>query len=288
MNRRQLLHSVAAVAAASQLRGQSQPKCRLRPGLVAYSYRKQLAAKTMSYESLIRLVSEFGLDGLDTTVYWFPDTSDQYLATLRRTAYKNAISLYSIAVRIRLAQPTHELQLAEFESLKKWVDVAEKVGATHIRVFGGAVPKGATEAQAIAWAVEVLKRCAEYSGSRGILIGVEDDGGLTATAEPTVQIVKQADSPWAGINLDTGNFPRNGYAQVAMCIPYATSVHFKPIIAGESGTKEKADWDRLIGMFANAGYKGYLSLEYESEADAETEVPRLAAELRRGVRKYGG
>ncbi len=286
MNRRQLLARLAALGAASQLRGQSPSQYRLRPGLVAYSYRKQLAAKTMTYESLIHLVSDFGLDGLDTTVYWFPDTSDQYLATLRRTAYKNAVNLYSIAVRIRLAQPTPELQRAEFESLKKWVDVAEKVGATHIRVFGGAVPKGATEAQAIAWAVEVLKRCAEYSGSRGILIGVEDDGGLTTTAEPTLQIIKQTDSPWAGMNLDTGNFPKNGYSQVAMCIPYATSVHFKEKIAGEDGTKEKADWDRLIGMFAKAGYKGYLSLEYESEATAETEVPKLTRELRRAISKY--
>jgi sugar phosphate isomerase/epimerase len=256
---------MAALGAAAQLRGQAQPKCRLRPGLVAYSFRKELAAKTMTYESLIRLVSELGLDGLDTTVYWFPDTSDQYLANLRRTAYKNAVNLYSIAVRTRLAQATPELQQAEFEGLKKWVDVAEKVGATHIRVFGGAIPKGATEAQAIGWAVELLKRCAEYSGSRGIFLGVEDDGGLTTTAEPTVQIVKQTDSPWAGINLDTGNFPKNGYSQVAMCIPYATSVHFKEKIADENGKKDKADWDRLIGMFANAGYKGYLSLSYSSD-----------------------
>jgi L-ribulose-5-phosphate 3-epimerase len=286
MNRRQLLQTMAAFGAASQLSAQAGAKCRLRPGLVAYSFRKQLADKSMSYENLIRMVSDWGLDGLDTTVYWFPDTSDQYLATLRRTAYKNAVNLYSIAVRVRLAQPTPELQNAEFESLKKWVDVAEKVGATHVRVFGGAIPKGATEAQAIGWAVEVLKRGAEYSGSRGIFIGVEDDGGLTTTAEPTVEIVKKTDSPWAGINLDTGNFPKNGYAQVAMCIPYATSVHFKEKIASESGAKEKADWNRLIAMFASAGYKGYLSLEYESEGAAETEVPRLAAELRTGVRKY--
>lgn len=240
----------------------------------------------MTYESLIRYVSDLGLDGLDTTVYWFPDTSDQFLAGLRRTAYKNAVNLYSIAVRIRLAQPTTELRDAEFESFKKWVDVAGKVGATHIRVFGGSIPKGATESQAIAWAVELLKRCADYSGARGILIGVEDDGGLTTTAEPTVEIVKQTDSPFAGINLDTGNFPKNGYSQVAMCIPYATSVHFKEKIANENGVKEKADWDRLIGMFASAGYKGYLSLEYETPQDAETRVPKLAAELRRGVRKY--
>lgn len=286
MNRRQLLQGFAALGAATQVRGQTPTKCRLRPGLVAYSYRKQLAAKTMTYEALIRYVSELGLDGLDTTVYWFPDTSDQYLATLRRTAYKNAVNLYSAAVRIRLAQPTKELQLAEFESLKKWVDVAERLGATHVRVFGGSIPKGATEAQAIGWAVEVLKRGAEYSGSKGILIGVEDDGGLTTTAEPTLEIIKQTDSPWAGMNLDTGNFPKNGYAQVAMCIPYASSVHFKSEIANENGVKEKADWDRLIGMFAKAGYKGYLSLEYEIEGDAEVAIPKLTAELRRGIAKY--
>jgi len=290
INRRQLLRSAAGAAfaaeASGQGTGQGSAKCHLRAGLVAYSFRKPLAAKTMSYEDLIRYVSDLGLDGLDTTVYWFPDTSDQYLASLRRTAYRSGVSLYSISVRIRLAQPTPETRQAEFESLKKWVDVAEKVGASHIRVFGGAIPKGATEAQATAWAVEVLKRCAEYSGTRGIFLGVEDDGGLTATAEPTVQIVKQTDSPFAGINLDTGNFPRNGYSQVAMCLPYATSVHFKEHIASEDGKKEKADWDRLIGMFAKAGYKGYLSLEYEDVDTAEKAIPGLTAELIRGVRRY--
>ena len=240
----------------------------------------------MTYENLIRYVSELGLDGLDTTVYWFPDTSNQFLASLRRTAYKNAVSLYSIAVRVRLCQPTAELQRAEVETAKKWIDVAERVGATHVRVFGGTIPKGVGESQAIAWAVEVLKRAAEYAGGKGIILGVEDDGGLTTTAEPTVAIVKQADSPWVGINLDTGNFPKNGYSQVALCIPYAVNVHFKERIAGEDGTKANADWDRLLSMFVKGGYKGFVSLEYESVESPETAVPRLAAELKRGVRKY--
>ncbi len=240
----------------------------------------------MTYEQLIRHVAELGLDGLDTTVYWFPDTSNQYLASLRRLAYKNAVSLYSVAVRVRLCQPTAELQRAEVENAKKWIDVAERVGATHVRIFGGTVPKGASEAQAITWAVEVLKRAAEYAGGRGIILGVEDDGGLTTTAEPTVAIVKQADSPWVGINLDTGNFPKDGYSQVALCIPYAVNVHFKERIAGADGTKENADWDRLLQMFAQGGYKGFVSLEYESNENSETAVPRLAGELKRVVRKY--
>lgn len=286
MNRRELLKTVPALAAASQLPAQSEPKSHIRAGLVAYSFRKQFEAKTMTYEKLIRYVSDLGLDGIDTTVYWFPDTSDQFLASLRRTAYKHGVSLYSIAVRVRLCQPTPELRQAEVENAKKWIDVAMKVGATHVRVFGGAIPKGATETQAIAWAVEVLKRSAEYAGSKGIILGVEDDGGLTTTAEPTVEIVKQADSPWVGINLDTGNFPKDGYSQVELCLPYAVAVHFKEHLgkAGQKG-REPADWDRLVGMFAKSGYKGYISLEYESE-DAEVNVPRLVPELRRLVRKY--
>jgi sugar phosphate isomerase/epimerase len=242
----------------------------------------------MSYEDLIRYVSDLGLEGLDTTVYWFPDTSNEFLGRLRRTAYQNAVTLYSVAARIRLCQPTPELQQAEVENAKKWVDVAEKVGAAHVRVFGGAVPKGASEPQAIGWAVEVAKRAAEYSGSKGIVLGIEDDGGLSTNAEPTIEIIKRADSPFVGMNLDTGNFPKNGYAQVALSIPYAVNVHFKSQIAGEDGSRQEANWDRLLGMFAQHGYRGFVSLEYEDAAAAETAVPKLAAELRRGTQKYSG
>src|SRR4051812_4284246 len=149
MNRRDLLKTLPALAAVAQLPAQSTPKGRLHPGLVAYTFRDQLEKKKMSYEDVIRLVADLGLEGLDTTVYWFPDTSNQYLASLRRTAYKNGITLYSAATRVRLCQPTPELRAAEIETAKKWVDIAERLGATHMRVFGGAIPKGMTEAQAI-------------------------------------------------------------------------------------------------------------------------------------------
>ena len=106
-------------------------------------------------------------------------------------------------------------------------------------------------------------------------------------AEPTVEIIKQTDSPFAGINLDTGNFPKNGYAQVEMCIPVATAVHLKTKIASPSGEKVEADWDRLAMMFAKGGYKGYLSIEHEEPGDdLATTLPKLAARLRSITAKY--
>jgi L-ribulose-5-phosphate 3-epimerase len=284
MNRRQLLTSLAAAPALAQINSQSAPKFRFHSGLVAYSYRKELEAKTMSYDDLIRRLSDWGIDGLDCTVYWFPDTSPQYLAELRKTAFKNGVQIYNAGVRVQLSQPTPELQLAEFENIRKWVDVADRLGAGHVRVFGGNVPKGATEQQAIAWAAEVLKRGAEYAGTKGIMLGVENDYGLTVDAAPTAAIVKQAATSWAGVNADTGNLRMDTYKQLEILLPYVTSVHLKNQVSAPDGKKVPADWTRLLGMLGNAGYKGYVGLEYEG-AEAEAEIPRLAAELRTVVRK---
>src|ERR1051326_7843680 len=220
MNRRQLLTAMAALPAATQLRAEGEHRYQLRAGLVAYSYRAQFAAKSMTYEDLIHKIADWGLDGLDCTVYWFPDTSPQYLASLRRTAFKSGVHIYNAGVRVSLCQPTPELRAAEVEKIKQWVDVADRLGAGHVRVFGGQIPQGATEQQAIAWAAEVMKRGAEYAGTRGIILGVEDDGGLTTAAGPTIQIVKQAGSPWAGINADAGNLRDHGYQQFESMLPY--------------------------------------------------------------------
>ena len=285
MNRRHLLAGLAAVPLASVLRAQGTPPTgHLKAGLVAYSYRTELAAKTLTYEDVIRMASDWGLDGVDMTVYWLADTSDAYLAGLRRTAQRCGVQLYNAGVRVQLAQPTRELQDAQVELIRKWVDVADRLGASHVRVFGGAIPKGATEDQAIAWAVEVLKRGAEYAGTKGITLGVEDDGGVTATAEPTIAIARQTESKWAGVNADAGNPPKNGYAQFEMMLPYATSIHFKTEMTDENGKHGPADWPRLINMIAKSGYRGFVGLEYES-TNAVAEVPKLAAELRRLITK---
>jgi len=277
------MRAAAALPAVAQLHSQSATRFHLRAGLVAYSYRKELAAKSLNYADLIHMIADWGLDGLDCTVYWFPDTSNEFLASLRKAAFTSGIQIYNAGVRVQLCQPTPELQLSQYENIRKWVDVADRLGTSHMRVFGGQIPKGATELQAIAWAVEVLKRGAEYAGSRGITLGVEDDGGLTTAAGPTVAIVKQTASPWAGINADSGNLRVDGYSQFATMLPYATSVHLKKSIAGEDGKTEEADWKRLLAMVGESGYKGYVGLEYEDN-DAVNEVPRLAANLRTLIR----
>jgi L-ribulose-5-phosphate 3-epimerase len=273
---------VAAAVPDARTRQAPREKARFRTGLVAYSYREALQAKRMTYEDLIRIAVETGTDGIDMTVYWLPATTDDYLLPLRRLAYRNRVEIYSIGTRVRLAQPTASLREQQLDELRKWLDVAQKVGATHVRVFGGAKPEGTTLEQAIDFAAETLKRGAENAGARGLILGVEDDGGITDFAKDTIEIVKRADSPWAGMNLDIGNFrPPAVYDQINMSIPYAVSTHVKTEVALDDGkTRAPFDWDRVFKMFAAHGFRGYMGLEYEASGDPATAVPTYLRRLK--------
>ena len=295
MNRRTFLLSAGAAAAAAAvpdaLAGQAASpapqKARFRTGLVAYSYRDLLEKKAMTYEDLIRIAVETGTDGIDLTVYWLPATTDEVLLPLRRLAYRNRVEIYSIGTRIRLAQPTAELRDQQIIELRKWLDVAQKLGATHVRVFGGDKPEGATTEQAIGYAVETLKRGAELAGARGLIIGLEDDGGLTDYAKETIEIVSRVNSPWAGMNLDIGNFkPPDVYGQIEMSIPYAVSTHVKTEVTQDDGKTAPMDWDRVFRMFAAHGFRGYMGLEYEASDDPTPVVPGYLRKLKELAVKY--
>ena len=261
-------------------------KPRLRTALCAYSYRDYLKDKRMSYEDLIRKSVDLEVDGLDMTVYWLPDTTDATLIPLRRAAYRNAVEIYSISVRTDMCKPAGPERDKEIAEIRKWVDVAQKLGAGHIRVFGGNVPKGSTPEQAAQWVTEILKVGGEYAGSKGVTLGLENHGGVTETAETIIRIVKAVNSPWVGINLDTGNFNKNAYEQIQACLPHAVNAQFKvQIRPGADGKQVDADWPRLVKMFADSGYKGYFALEYEEKEDASTAVPRLTRLLNQTVNR---
>ena len=286
MQRRHLLQALAAAPFAAGLQAASSPaKPRFRSAICAYSYRQALAAKTMTYEDLVHLSVELNVDGLDLTVYWFPSPNDDFLLPLKRAAYKAGVEIYSISVRTDMCRPPIE-QAGEIEKIREWVDVAARLGAGHIRVFGGRVPDGATENQAAVWCAEVLKRSGDYAGSKGVILGLENHGGITERAERIIEIVKRVDSPWVGINLDSGNFHADAFRQIEMCIPYAVNVQLKAETRTEAGQVQRQDWNRLIGLLAKGNYKGYVALEYEAKEPAETAVPRLIKEMQSVIARH--
>jgi len=258
-------------------------KPRLFVGCCAYSFAKYLASGRMSMEDFILKGVELGVHGVDITTYWLKSTEPSYLVSLRHVAYKNGMPFSGAAIGTNMCQPGATKRAEELAKIKLWVDRTELLGASHLRVFGGELPPGASDEQGIQWVVETMKPACDYAATKGVILGIESHGGITSKASNIVEILRRVDSPYAGCNLDISNFPENPYPQIEACIPFATHTHVRDFY-GEKRTP--LDLDRVWQMFAKAGYKGYMSVEYEGEEDAMIGVPKLLAKVKALCAKY--
>lgn len=261
----------------------SPSKARLLVGCCAYSYRPYLEKKQMSMEDFILKAVDLGVQGVDITTYWLTSTDPRYLTGLRHLAYRNGVPFSGAAIRTSMCQSDAAKRTEELEQIKRWVDATELLGAAHLRVFGGDLPPGASDEQGIQWVVETMKPASDYAAGKGIILGIESHGGITSKASNIVEILRRVDSPYAGCNLDISNFQDDPYTQIEACLPYATHTHIRDFY---SDARKPLDLERVWQMFAKAGYKGYMSAEYEGDEDPMSGVPRLIEKMKVLCRRY--
>ncbi|HKW65172.1 MAG TPA: sugar phosphate isomerase/epimerase family protein [Candidatus Acidoferrum sp.] len=264
----------------------TEAKARLMTGCCAYSYAKLLKAGKMTMEDVIEKAVELGIDAVDMTAYWFKSTEPAYLASLRHLAHKNGVCFSGAATGASTVQADAAKRAQALDEIKKWTDVTEALGASHLRVFAGKLPPGATMQQGIQWTVDTLKVACEYAGKKGITLGVENHEGITQNADVCIELVHRIDSPYFGINLDITNFiataQADAYAQIEATVPYATHTHIRDVLANG----QALDLNRVWPLFARANYKGFMSAEYEGEEDPSTGVPKLVEKIKTLCRKY--
>ncbi|WP_348266113.1 sugar phosphate isomerase/epimerase [Edaphobacter paludis] len=286
----ELLELPAVAAISPAFNTNSSNVARLLSGCCAYSYDKELRQGTMTLEDFILKAVELRLDGIDMTAYYFKSTDPKYLHGLRHLAYKHAVPFSGSACRASMVQADAKKRADCLKEIKKWVDVTEQLGASHLRIFAGKLPPDATLQQGIGWTVETMKAGCDYSAQKGITLGLEDHVGVSQSADVCLEIMQRVNSPYAGINLDITNYiptaSQDAYAQIAACVPYATHIHIRDHFYDHT----PVDMDRVWQLFAKAGYKGYVSAEYERSLPggdaAAVGVPKLVAEIQTLCRKY--
>jgi sugar phosphate isomerase/epimerase len=267
--------------------GKTGNQARLFPGCCAYSYLKYFNTGSITMENFIHKAVELEAHSVDITTYWLKSTEPEYLTSLRHLAFKNAIAFSGIAIRTEMCQAGGAIRGEEIRRIQQWVDASEVLGTSHVRVFGGDLPAGVSEKQGIEWVVETMKPACDYAAKRGITLGIENHGGITARASAALEILRRVDSPYAGINLDISNFEAKTdeemYSDIQACVPYATHTHIRDVFGS---SKRPIDLDRVWRLFAEGGYKGYVSAEYEAEEDPMTGVPKLMEKIKTLCRKY--
>ena len=286
-----LAASSAKSAGDNPFKRTGKPKLLL--SLAAYSFRENFptmrgkAAKTpparpMDMVKFIDYCAAQGCDGAELTTYFFAEETDDYMIKLRRHAYLRGIAVSGTAIGNNFSLPRGPQLDEQIAYTKKWIDKALLMGAQHIRVFAGNVPRDAklTRAEADKTVVECLKDCGEYAGRKGIFLGLENHDSI-GSAATLIPMVKAVNSPWVGINLDSGNFhTADPYKDFAECVPYALNVQFKVEVHDGEKAKKPADLKRFTQILKDGGYQGWVALEYEAKEDSAVAVPRYLKQMR--------
>lgn len=295
LSRRGLFRGAAGLAAGTLLAGKADavdvPQRTggpvLRVGCCAYSYRDYLQGKrtpAMTLEGFLDRCAEMGLDGVELTSYYFPpDSVPQTIRKLVRRAFLLGLDINGTAVGNTFTLPPGPEREKQLALVKQWTDYATDMGGPCVRVFAGGSPQGTPEETARGWVVECLKECCDYAGARGVMLALENHGGVVARPDGVLKILEAVDSEWLGVKLDTGNFrTADPYGDAAKVAPYAISTHLKTEVY-PNNQRQDVDMPRLVKLLRDVGYRGFMHLEYEAAEDPATAVPRTLAELRRLV-----
>ncbi|PQO45139.1 sugar phosphate isomerase/epimerase family protein [Blastopirellula marina] len=296
LNRRQWIAASGAVAAAAwsapQLLSAAEPIAnRTSPhfklSLAAYSYRKLLQGNKpeLTLADFIDDCAKMELDGTELTSYYFPpNVTAEQLLELKRQAFLLGLSVSGTAVGNDFGHPAGEERDKQIAGVKTWIDNAAILSAPVIRIFAGHAKKGVSADESHRLMVEGMQEVCDYAGQKGVFLALENHGGPTATADGLLKLVKDVDSPWFGVNLDTGNFhSEDVYAELAQVAPYALNVQVKVVVSGPDKKKVPTDFAKIAKILRDSNYRGFVVLEYEEDTDPRTECPKFVAKLREAL-----
>lgn len=264
----------------------------MKLSLAAYSFNRSLprnwptprqSDSTMTLLDFIDYCAEMNLDGTELTSYYFPqEVTDEYLLQIKERTFRLGLDISGTAIGNDFCLAEGPARKEQLQLTRQWIDYAASMGAPVIRIFAGRVPKGDTEEAALERCVAGINESVAYAASKGVVLALENHGGITATPEQLLAIVKRVDdSPWFGVNFDSGNFrTADPYGDLEKIAPYAVNAQVKVAISPENKAKQPADLGRIINILKQANYRGYVVLEYEEQEDPKVEIPKLLDQLR--------
>ena len=252
----------------------------MKLGPCAYSYRDLLTSGKMTMVEFLDLATQLNFDGVELTGYYFAEETKDYLVGLKREAFARGLDICATATGGNFADADQTRRADQIAKVQDWIEISAILGSTALRVFAGACPEGVELAFARKWVIDGLAECAAKAEREGVILALENHGGLTADAEGTLALIEPFEgNPWVQLNLDFGNFTGDIYDQYQACAAHAATTHTK-LTVRQGEEREPVDYRRVVRLLREAGYNGYLNIEYEEKEPPIPYVERFASYLR--------
>jgi sugar phosphate isomerase/epimerase len=299
-NRRQFLSRLATASGGlglawaagmglpSSVRAEDKAKEPLyKISLAEYSLHRMIGAGKLSHLDFAAFTKkEFGIEAVE---YWnrpfFEKAKDkEYIADMKQRAADAGVKnlLIMIDGEGNLGDPDEKARLAAVEKHYKWAEAAKSLDCHSIRV--NAASKGTYEDQ-MKLAADGLGRLSEFAGGLGLNVIVENHGGNSSNGAWLAGVMKLVDRPNCGTLPDFGNFgDYDRYKGVTELMPFAKAVSAKSHEFDAQGNETRTDYHMMMKIVVDAGYRGYVGVEWEGGKPDEVEGVKLTQKLLERVR----
>jgi len=270
-NRRQFLAtSSAALASATAANwGFAQDSAPGKPfkiSLAQWSLHKPLFAKEIDNLDFAKVAKErFGIEAVEYVNQFFKDKAKdaKYLEEMKKRTSDLGVTnvLIMIDGEGGLGNSDSAKRTTAVENHYKWVDAAKYLGCHSIRV-NAETDKPYEEGSKLA--ADGLRRLSEYAKPLGINVIVENHGGLSSNGKWLSETIRATGMENCGTLPDFGNFyDYDRYQGVTDLMPLAKAVSAKSYDFDAQGNETKIDFAKMMKIVLDAGYRGWVGIEYE-------------------------
>lgn len=283
MVRRQFLKNASAAAGIAAVSPAALPLAaaqkKFRISLAEWSLHKAIFARMTTNLEFPRIAREqFGIEGLEfVNGLWEAPTQDyirQLKENMQKTGTKGVLIMCDGEGLMGHSNKVERLRAAR--NHHKWVDIAAELGCHSIRtnMYPDKQPTTPADVDAfIGCCSESFTELCQYAKPMNINVIIENHGGVSSNPDVVTRLMRKVNLPNFGTLPDFGNFPNeiDRYEAVRKLMPFAKGVSFKCYDFGPDGNETKIDMQRMMKIVDEAGYHGWVGIEYEGERLTEFE-----------------
>ena len=249
-----------------------------RISLAQWSLHKALRAREIDNLDFARVAKELGVGAVEYVNSFFKAraTDFDYLGEMKARAEDAGVESLLIMIdgEGALADADDEGRRRAIERHFKWLAAARFLGCHSIRVNAAG---GGSWEESRDRAADSLRRLATVAEDYELNVIVENHGGLSSNGKWLAEVMRKADHPRVGTLPDFGNFKLQGdewydrYRGVEELMPFAKAVSAKSHEFDAEGNEVRTDYRRMMKIVLDAGYRGWVGIEYEGGGLGERE-----------------
>ena len=295
-SRRKFITSLSASLAASSLLSNAdnhKKKQLFEISIAEWSLHKSLFGKKITnLDFPVVAKKEFDISAVEYVNQFFKDKANDknYLNELKKICDNEGVKSLLIMCdgEGKLGDPDKNKRISSVNNHKRWVEAAKHLGCHSIRV--NASSSGSYDDQQ-KLAADGLSKLSEFASTHGLNVIVENHGGLSSNGQWLSAVMKSVNMKNCGTLPDFGNFRIGGgktydrYKGVKELMPFAKAVSAKSHDFDDNGNEIHTDYHKMMKIVIDAGYRGYVGIEYEGSKLSEYDGIKATKKLLESVRE---